>query len=106
MVVKPRFFIKAPIEGVSYSNEEVGLELEFNAEDNNWEEVHSTLMKQMKLVSKDYFDKLSEEVQSGQSKVIEKLQIKLAEEYEDKLKLASEEIHKLRDTLKENGIQY
>jgi hypothetical protein len=106
MVIKPRFFIKAPIEGISFSNEEVGLELEFDTSDEDWEEVHRTLMKQMKLVANDYFDKLQAEISDGQSEVLSKLQVKLAKEYEVKLKKASEEIYKLRDLLKENGIQY
>jgi len=89
MVIKPRFFLKAPIQGIPFSNEEVGLEIEYDVSDGDWEEVDSILMKQMKLVSKEYMDKLASEIEDGQSKVVEKLQIKLAEEYEDKLKKAS-----------------
>lgn len=104
MVIKPRFFLKAPIQGIPFSNEEVGLEIEYDVSDGDWEEVYSVLMKQMKLVSKDYMDKLASEIEGGQSKVIEKLQVELARTYEDKLKKASEEIYKLKDLLKENGV--
>lgn len=106
MIVKPRFYVKAPIQGIQFSNEEVGLEIEYETSDDNWEEVNSNLMKQMKLVVKDYMDKLSSEIEDGQSKVIEKLQVDLAKTYEDKLSEASKEIYKLRDLLKENGITY
>jgi hypothetical protein len=106
MKVIPTFVIKAPIEGVRYSNEEVGLALEYEVENDDWESVKESLTKQMKSIVKDYFDKLQAEINDGQSEVLSELQIKLAKEYEGKLKKASEEIYKLRDLLKENGIQY
>lgn len=106
MVIKPRFFLKAPIKGVQFSNEEVGLELEYEVSNDNWEEVNSTLMKQMKLVANEYKEKLEAEIEDTQTGVMEKLQVELARTYEDKLKKASEEIYKLRDLLKDNGISY
>jgi len=104
MIIKPRFFLKAPIKGVQFSNEEVGLEVEYEVSNDNWEEVSSTLMKQMKLITSEYKEKLEAEIGDTQSGVYEKLQVELAKTYEDKLKKASEEIYKLRDILKEHGI--
>jgi len=106
MKVIPTFVIKAPIEGVKYSNEEVGITLEYEVENEDWVSVKESLTKQMKSIVKDYFDKLQAEINNGQSEVLSELQIKLAKEYEDKLKKASEEVYKLRDLLKDNGVQY
>lgn len=96
MIVKPRFGLKAPIEGVSFSNEEVSLELEFETQDGDWEAVEEQLSKQVKAVTKKYFQKLAEEIDDGQSKVIEELQVKFEEEYGEKLRKAKEEIVKLK----------
>lgn len=104
MIIKPRFFLKAPIKGVQFSNQEVGLELEYEVSNDDWEEVYSTLIKQLKLVANEYKEKLEAEIEDTQTGVMEKLQVELARTYEDKLKKASEEIYKLRDILKEHGI--
>jgi hypothetical protein len=106
MIIKPRFFLKAPIKGVQFSNQEVGLELEYEVSNDDWEEVYSTLIKQLKLVANEYKEKLEAEIEDTQTGVMEKLQVELARTYEDKLKKASEEIYKLRDLLKDNGISY
>ena len=97
MVVRPRFGIKAPIEGVSFSNEEASLEIEFEANDNDWEVVEEQIYKQVKAIAKKYFDKLAEEIDDGQSKVVEKLQVQFEKEYGDKLRDAKEEIIKLKE---------
>lgn len=106
MIIKPRFYLKAPIQRVPFSNEEVGLEVEREVPDDDWEKTYSIMSEQMKLMTNEYMEKLASEIEDGQSKAIEKLQIELAKTYEEKLDKASKEIFKLRDLLKQNGIQY
>lgn len=106
MKLRTWFSLKAPIQGVSFSNEEVGLEVETEVEDKDWATTKELLTEQVKAITKDYFDKLASELEDGQSEVIEKLQVEMSKQYEDKLKLASKEIYKLRDLLKDNGISY
>jgi len=107
MKVKPWFVLKAPIKDIPFSNEEVGLEIESDEiEQGDWASVKALMLTQMKEIVKDYIEKLSAEVLSGQSTLIEKLQIDLAKTYEEKLEKASKEIYRLRDLCDENNIKY
>ena len=54
------------------------------------------MLTQMKEIVNDYINKLSDEVLKGQSSVVEKIQVELAKQYEDKLAKASKEIYRLR----------
>lgn len=102
MIVKPNFGVKAPIKGVSFSNEEASLGLEFEVADNDWVAVEEELYKQVQAVAKKYFNKLAEEIEEGQDNLLDKIKVELSKEYEEKLELAKAEIIKLREQL--NGI--
>jgi len=107
MKITSRFVLKAPIKDIPYSNEEVGLEIESDEiEQGDWTAVKALMLTQMKEIVNDYINKLSDEVLKGQSSVVEKIQVELAKQYEDKLAKASKEVYRLRDLCDKHNINY
>ena len=93
---------KEPIDGIPFSN--VGLTVGVSKYINEGE-LQSSIDEQIQRLTKEYFSKLSSEVKSTRNDLIDSLRIELSKEYDNKLKLAKEEIIKLRRLLKDNGIQ-
>lgn len=98
--------LKLPIKGVAFSNQELGLEVEQEIDDGNYESLEKELSEVVKKMVDKYTAMLEEELASNQGDLLAKLQIQIGKDYEDKLDKARDMIIKLQDTLKENGIQY
>lgn len=93
--------LKLPVGGIKYSNEELGITIEKKGvPDDKWEEVETHVRQVIKRIVKDYILELEESVQTD-PEVLEKLQFRLAEEYETKLTKARDMIIKLEEELKQ-----
>ena len=103
MKVISSFGMKDPIKGVAFSNKEVSLTLEYEAPDSDWQEVKRKMDEQLQAMVAGYLSSLADEVFDGQDKALQALQIKVGEEYAEKLELAKAQIIKLEKELKANG---
>lgn len=94
MKVIARAGLKLPIKGVAFSNQEIGLEIERELPDDST--LDKTMSELVEGVVARYIALLEKELQDSQSDLLEKLQLKLAGEYEEKLTEARDIIAKLK----------
>lgn len=111
--------LKDKIAGVDYTSQGLSVWLTRVVDSKDQEQMYEVVQEVVDLITQRYAQKLAKDLEVQKEKYeqslqdmkdtrnpqIDQIRIDLSGEYDDKLKLAKQEILKLRKLLKDNGIQ-
>ena len=88
---------KEPIEGIPFSNEGMTIGMAVYVDKDNREQLRTELDTEIKVMTKEYFDKLATEIKSTRNTLIDQVRVELDEKYKGYIKELKEEIIKLKN---------